>query len=82
MCQVVLSMEILYAAMLGHITIIHYLIEEQKCDAMCINYTDTTPLLLSAEFGHLSIVKYLLEQQCDLTHQHMHMQLLRSSYCH
>ena len=58
----------------GHLPIIKYLCEEQMCDAMCIDQTNSTPLLLSSENGHLNIV--ILEQQCDLTHQGIYSSVL------
>ena len=54
-----------YASAGGHLEMVKYLINEQHCDPMSKD-TSNTPLHYACQYGHQNIVQYLInEQHCD-----------------
>ena len=54
------------AAQRGHLGIVKFLVEEEKCNPSHLDKNAMTPLHMAAMCGHMNIVTYLtLEQHCD-----------------
>ena len=58
-----------YAAEQGHLHIVKYLIDEQRCDPSCLDRYEQTPLHRAAHNGHLAIVKDLSMQNNVKPHE-------------
>jgi ankyrin repeat protein len=54
------------ASLHGHLSVVEFLIEGEKCDPSSKGYQGSTPLHCASKGGHLVIVQYLIdEHHCD-----------------